>query len=74
MSRKFRKIIQTDHRERMAKLENAENMRRRLLTRERTIRDEDFRMFSRIENIELRKIKEIEENKRRVKSLELKKD
>ena len=58
----------------MAKLENAENMRRRLLTRERTIRDEDFRMFSRIENIELRKIKEIEENKRRVKSLELKKD
>jgi hypothetical protein len=31
-------------------------------------------MFSRIENIELRKIKEIEENKRRVKSLELKKD
>jgi hypothetical protein len=31
-------------------------------------------LFSRIEDIELRKIKEIEENKRRVKSLELKKD
>jgi hypothetical protein len=31
-------------------------------------------LYSRIEDIELRKIKEIEENKKRVKSLELKKD
>ena len=66
----YKRILESEWR----KLENAENMRRRLLTRERTTRDEDFRMFSRIEDIELRKIKQIEENKRRVKSLELKKD
>ena len=66
----YKRILESEWR----KLENAENMRRRLLTRERTIRDEDFRMFSRIEDIELRIMKQIEESKRRVKSLELKKD
>lgn len=71
---KFEKIYKRILESEWRKLKNAENMRHRLLSRERNIRDEDFRMFSRIEDLELRKIKEIEENKRRVKSLELKKD